>query len=173
MAPNALTGTLQAGPNWVRFTRFTPWPSHAPRDNSLCPYTPVRSNLASFCTISSAGRLRRGEIGFVSHNRSPAGHRGPPARAHFRARGPDWVRFVRKALRRPEATGTRGRGTARPPPGELGLFDASDKSRQVGLRPAFLGGYQRSIRLTPTFVVGVLFCTFVPRHPSPGPRPAP
>jgi hypothetical protein len=33
--------------------------------------------------------------------------------------------------------------------------DAHDKSPQVGLRPAFSGGHQRSIRLTPTFVVGV------------------
>jgi hypothetical protein len=33
--------------------------------------------------------------------------------------------------------------------------DAHDKSPQVGLRPAFLGGYRRSIRLTPTFVVSV------------------
>jgi hypothetical protein len=34
------------------------------------------------------------------HNRTPAGHRVPPARAHSRARGPDWLRFGRFAAGR-------------------------------------------------------------------------
>jgi hypothetical protein len=41
------------------------------------------------------------------------------------------------------------------PEGKCAKQDAHDKSPQVGLRPAFWGGYRRSIRLTPTFVVGV------------------
>jgi hypothetical protein len=37
-----------------------------------CPYTPVNPRLASFRTISSVSRLRRGEIGFVLHHCPPA-----------------------------------------------------------------------------------------------------
>jgi hypothetical protein len=42
--------------------------------------------------------------------------------------------------------------------------DAHDKSPQVGLRPAFWGGYRRSIRLTPTFVVSVKQTQFARRR---------
>jgi hypothetical protein len=39
-----------AGPNWVRFARFTPGPSHALHDNYPCPYIPSCPGLASFRT---------------------------------------------------------------------------------------------------------------------------
>jgi hypothetical protein len=41
----------------------------APHDDGLCPHTPVCPSLASFCTIPSVRRPRRGEIGFVLHAR--------------------------------------------------------------------------------------------------------
>jgi hypothetical protein len=63
-------------PNWVRFARFTPRPSHGPGD-TLCPHTPVHPSLALFCTIPSVNRLRRGEIGFVWHDWPPASARPP------------------------------------------------------------------------------------------------
>jgi hypothetical protein len=56
-----------AGPNWVRFARFISRPSRAPHENRLSPHTPAPPSLASFRTIPSINRLRRGEIGFVSH----------------------------------------------------------------------------------------------------------
>jgi hypothetical protein len=67
--------------------RFAPLPSSA---------APGRVKFGSFRTI-------RPEIGFVLHNRPPAGHPAPPARAHSGARGPNWVRFARFPL--PAASG--------------------------------------------------------------------
>jgi hypothetical protein len=61
--------TPAAGPNWVRFARFTPRPGRSPHGDSLCPYplvppkfgfvlhdflcqhTPAGARLGSFCTI--------------------------------------------------------------------------------------------------------------------------
>jgi hypothetical protein len=55
------------GRNWVRFARFTPRPSHAPREDCLYPHTPVPPSLALFCTISSGTGPRPVQIGFVSY----------------------------------------------------------------------------------------------------------
>jgi hypothetical protein len=53
--------------NWVRFARFIPGPTNAANDSRHCPHTPVPPSLASFCTVYSVSRVRRGEIGFVLH----------------------------------------------------------------------------------------------------------
>jgi hypothetical protein len=68
-------------------------------------------------------------------------------------RGADWL-----CLARLTAKGT----SPRPFPGapaKLALFDAHDKSRRVGFRPAFPGRYRGSVRLNQTFVARVLFGT--------------
>jgi hypothetical protein len=61
-------------------------------------------------------------------------------------------------------------GCGRAPEAKCAKQDAHDKGRQVGLRPAFWGGYQRSIRLTPTFVVGVKQTQFPAGSGGPRPR---
>jgi hypothetical protein len=61
------------------------------------------------------------------------------------------------------------------PEDKLGLFDAHDKSPQVGFRPAFLGGYRGSGRPILTFVGRVLFGAISARDGPAGevPRPVP
>jgi hypothetical protein len=124
-----------AGPNWVRFARFTPRPSHAPDESSRFPYTPVHPNLASFCTISSITRLRRGEIGFVLHN-SALRRLGVPVR-HLPPAGRNWVRFARFTPR--PRHGGRGDGLCPYTPVHLSLASFCIISSVTRLRRAEIG----------------------------------
>jgi hypothetical protein len=83
----------QSAQVWLRFARSPP--SAGPGGKKLGSFRTIRSpNWVRFAHLSSGDRPRAGEIGFVLHNHSPAGHRGPPARAQSRARGANWVRFA-------------------------------------------------------------------------------
>jgi hypothetical protein len=108
---------LPRGPRLGLFCAFTPRPSHNPHDNRLCPHTPVHPSLALSCTLSTGGRLRLAQIGFVSHVSPRAEPRTTrrrylpiypsPPRFGFVLRGfrrrppaprPNWVRFARFPL---------------------------------------------------------------------------
>jgi hypothetical protein len=69
------SGPRPTRPPWElgSFCTFTHQPSHAQHDDSLCLDAPGNPSLASFCTIPCVSRLRRGEIGFVSHVSHPSG----------------------------------------------------------------------------------------------------
>jgi hypothetical protein len=62
-------------------------------------------NWVRFAHLPSGVRPRAGEIGFVLHNRPPAGHRFRPPRAHFQAREAKLGSFCAFRLRRPPWAG--------------------------------------------------------------------